>query len=260
LTGWIEMREARMLAVEEARLAARASTTLLISSEEAALFRSRLPGELRSADVRVLGNGIDSIAFDPAVVAPEPRMLDCPGPRLIFTGQMDYRPNIDAVHRAIDGILPSIRAVYPQATFHVVGRNPEPPLLARHGQNGCHVWGRVEDIRPWLAAADCALVPLDIGRGVQNKVLEAMAMALPVVLTDEAATGIAASDREHFAVAGSDEALARNVIDLLGDSRRMQAMGQAARSFVVERVSWEAALAPLAELVEGPGGPARHAA
>jgi sugar transferase (PEP-CTERM/EpsH1 system associated) len=260
LTGWIEMREARMLAAEEARLAARASTTLLISSEEAELFRSRLPGELRSADVRVLGNGIDSIAFDPAVVAPEPRMLDCPGPRLIFTGQMDYRPNIDAVHRAIDGILPSIRAAYPQATFHIVGRNPEPALLARHGQNGCHVWGRVEDIRPWLAAADCALVPLDIGRGVQNKVLEAMAMALPVVLTEEAATGIAARDREHFAVAGSDQALARNVLDLLGDSRRMQAMGQAARSFVVERVSWEAALAPLAQLVEGPGGPARHAA
>lgn len=250
---WVEKREARLLAIEEARLAERAETTLLISSAEAELFRSRLPAH-HGADVGVLGNGIDSVGFDPAVVVPEPRMLACAGPRLIFTGQMDYTPNIDAVRRVLDRILPAIRAVHPAASFHVVGRNPAPELLARHGENGCHVWGRVDDIRPWLAAATQALIPLEIGRGVQNKVLEAMSMALPVVLSGEAATGIAAQDGEHFAVADSDAALAQAVLELVDDTTRARTLGQAARRFVVDNVSWEAALAPLATIM---GGPAR---
>lgn len=259
MTAWIEMREARLLALEEARLAARAAVTLLISPAEADLFRARLPA-LTDADVRVLGNGIDSAAFDPAVTEPEPRMLAIPGPRLIFTGQMDYTPNVDAVRRVLDRVLPRIRAVRPEVSFHVVGRNPAAELSARHGENGCHVWGRVDNIPPWLAAATLALVPLEIGRGVQNKVLEAMAMALPVVLSGEAATGIAARNGEHFAVAESDEALAQAVLALLDAPERARALGAAARRFVVENVSWQAALAPLAGIVAGPDGAARHAA
>lgn len=257
--SWVEMREARLLAAEEARLAARADATLLVSAAEAALFRSRLPAG-SPADVRVLGNGIDSLGFDPARVAPEPRMLACQGPRLIFTGQMDYAPNVDAVRRVIDRILPRVRRVRPEATFHVVGRNPTAELAARHGKDGCHVWGRVDDIRPWLRAADCALIPLEIGRGVQNKVLEAMSMALPVVLTAEAATGIEARNGEHFVVADDDEALAQAALALFDDPARAQAVGLAARSFVVANASWEAALAPLAGLVAGTEGIARDAA
>ncbi|MCW1428154.1 TIGR03087 family PEP-CTERM/XrtA system glycosyltransferase [Novosphingobium sp. JCM 18896] len=254
----VEAREARRLAAEEARLAARADVTLLISSAETELFRSRLP-VASPAEVRVLGNGIDSVGFDPALVSPEPKMTACAGPRLIFTGQMDYAPNIDAALRVIDRVLPRIRAVRPDTSFHVVGRNPTSELLARHGRDGCHVWGRVEDIRPWLAAADCALIPLEIGRGVQNKVLEAMSMALPVVLSNEAATGIAAQNGEHFAVVDNDAALAEAVLAMLDDPARARAMGAAARRFVVENASWEAALAPLAEFVGGPGR-VRHAA
>jgi polysaccharide biosynthesis protein PslH len=257
--AWIEAREARLLGREEARLAARAAVTLLISPAEADLFRSRLPASTR-ADVRVLGNGIDSAGFDPALVKPEPQMLAIAGPRLIFTGQMDYAPNVDAVRRVLDRILPRVRAARPDVSFHVVGRNPAAELLVRHGQGGCHVWGRVEDIRPWLAAADLALVPLEIGRGVQNKVLEAMAMALPVVLSEEAATGIAAQDGEHFAVADGDEALAQAVLALLDTPAGARRMGTAARRFVVDEASWEAALTPLAEMVGGPDGAARHAA
>lgn len=259
LIGWVEMREAKLLAAEEARLAARAAVTLLVSPAEADLFRSRLPAAHR-ADVRALGNGIDSIGYDPALVVPEPRLLAFPGPRLIFTGQMDYTPNVDAVRRVLDRILPLIRAVRPEATFHVVGRNPAPELLARHGEDGCHIWGRVDDIRPWLAAATHALIPLEIGRGVQNKVLEAMAMALPVVVSGEAATGIPAQDGEHFAVADSDEALAEAVLTLLDEPALARALGLAARGFVLEHASWEAALAPLTEIMAGPGGAQRDAA
>jgi sugar transferase (PEP-CTERM/EpsH1 system associated) len=260
VTAWVEMREARLLAIEEAQLAARAAVTLLVSPAEAALFRSRLPVAAARADVRPLLNGIDSVGYDPALIVPEPRMLACPGPRLIFTGQMDYTPNVDAVHRVIDRILPLIRAIEPRASFHVVGRNPSSELRARDDQAGVHVWGRVDDIRPWLAAADGALIALDIARGVQNKVLEAMAMALPVVLSEEAATGIAASHGEHFVVAHSDEDLARAAIAMLSDPAKRRKLGESARRFVVDHASWEAALAPLAAIVAGSERSARDAA
>jgi sugar transferase (PEP-CTERM/EpsH1 system associated) len=260
VTAWAEMREARLLAREEAALAARAAVTLLVSPAEAALFRARLPAAQARAEVRALPNGIDSVGYDPAAISPEPGMLACQSPRLIFTGQMDYAPNIDAVRRVIDGILPLIRAIKPGTSFHVVGRNPPAELLARNGRDGVHVWGRVDDIRPWLAAADGALIALDIARGVQNKVLEAMAMALPVVLSPEAATGIDARRDEHFVVARSDEDLARATIALFDDAIRARKLGEDARRFVVEQASWEAALAPLAEIVAGSVRSARDAA
>lgn len=261
LIGWIEAREAKLLRREEARLAARANSSLFVTEAEAELFRSRLTrSERAKAEVRVIGNGVDSHIFDPALVAPEPQMLDCPGPRLIFTGQMDYLPNVDAALRAADRILPLIRNEFPEATFHVVGRNPAQELEDRDGREGCHVWGRVNDVRTWLKSADMAVIPLEIARGVQNKVLEAMSMALPVVLTGAAAAGTGAVDNEHFSVGESDEELAAAAIALLRDHRRALAMGQSARRFVSETASWQVALAPLTEVVGLHGRPVRDAA
>lgn len=247
--SWIERREARLLRAEEARIVGTSRATLLVSEAEAELLRSRLPAGSPVARVRGMGNGIDSDAFDPAGVAPEPRMLEMGWPRLIFTGQMDYAPNVEAVLRAIDRIMPQVRAAYPQATLHVVGRNPVSALQARHGRDGIAVWGRVDDIRPWLAAADIALVPLEIARGVQNKVLEAMAMRLPVVLSSGAATGIDARGGRDFLVADSDADLADAVIALARDAAQAGEMGTAARDWIVAHASWQAALADLPELV-----------
>jgi sugar transferase (PEP-CTERM/EpsH1 system associated) len=261
ILGLIDGREARLLRNEEARLATRADVSLLITRSEADLFRARLPDAARAdADIRIMGNGIDSVGFNPGLVAPEPRMLDCPGPRLIFAGQMDYAPNVEAVRRVIDRILPFIRQDWPEATFHIVGRNPTADLLTRHGEEGCHVWGRVSDIRPWLKAADLAIVPLKIARGVQNKVLEAMSMTLPVVLSSGAANGIEAVDGEHFLIADSDAALAAAALGVLRDHRHAHAVGTAARRFVSEHAGWAAALSPLREIVEGPRRTALHAA
>ena len=246
--GWIDAREGRVLRSEEARLAGRADISLFVSEAEAALFRRRL-GDRCEADVRALPNGIDATAFDPEEATPAPELADFAGPKLIFTGQMDYAPNIEAAQRAMDRILPRLRQTLPDATFHVVGRNPPARLAQRHGKDGCHVWGRVADMTAWLAAADMALVPLRIGRGVQNKVLEAMAMRLPVVLSPEAATGIAAQDGEHFAIGADDEAIAAQIVALWQDRGRAKAMGEAARAFVIGEMSWLAALATLPELV-----------
>jgi sugar transferase (PEP-CTERM/EpsH1 system associated) len=258
---WINAREARLLRDEEARLAMRADASLLITAEEAALFTSRLNATERAfAEVQVLGNGMDSAAYDPVIVAPELCLLECSGPRLIFTGQMDYAPNAAACLRAIDRIMPLVRAGLPGATFHVVGRNPGAELLARDGIDGVHVWGRVNDIRTWLKAADMALVPLEIARGVQNKVLEAMAMALPVVLSPGAATGIPATDGEQFRIAATDADLAAAVIALWQDQWQAREMGAAARRFITEKVSWNAALAGLPALLGLSTGRVRHAA
>lgn len=248
--GWAERREARLLAAEEARVAERADVSLLISDAEAALFRARLPAaSVAASDVRTLGNGIDSDAFNPVGVAAEPKLCEMPFPRLIFTGQMDYAPNIEACLRAAQRILPLIRAEFPQASLHVVGRNPTEALTALSGQNGVFVWGRVPEVQPWLAGADLALVPLEIARGVQNKVLEAMAMALPMVLTPEAATGIGGRDGHELALATDDQHLAAACIALLRDPTRARAMGEEARNFVVSQASWPAALSQLAQIV-----------
>lgn len=247
---WVDLREARMLRDEEARLAARADVSLLISAQEAALFSARLtPQERTAADVRVLGNGIDSVFFDESLVTPELAMRNIAGPRLIFTGQMDYAPNIEAVMRAANRIMPLVRRELPDATFHVVGRKPSEDVEALHGVNGTHVWGRVDDVRTWLKAADMAIAPLEIARGVQNKVLEAMAMSLPVVLTSAAATGIDAIDGQHFAIADSDEELAAAICALARNPRDATVKGLSARRFVVEKQSWQGALAGLPRII-----------
>lgn len=255
--SWIEAREARLLRGEEARLAARADRTLLVSHAEAALFVSRLPAA-SAASVAVLGNGIDAAAFDPRRVIPHPA-LAAPGPHFVFTGQMDYKPNVDAALRAIERIMPAIRAVHPSAQFHAVGRAPAAELLARDGVNGARVWGEVPDVRPFLAAADAVLAPLTIARGVQNKVLEAMAMARPVLATGAAATGLPGKDGVHFAIADSDEALAARALDLLARREAAEAMGEAARRLVVESASWPAMLADLPGIVGLTSRPKAHA-
>lgn len=258
---WIDAREGRLLAAEEARLAARSQVSLLVSNEEAALFRARLdPGLRATCDVRALRNGIDSQAFDPAICQPAAAMLACSGPRLIFTGQMDYAPNVAAAQRVALRLLPAIRSHFSDASFHIVGRHPPAELTALHGKNGVHVWGAVDDIRDWLSAADLALVPLEIARGVQNKVLEAMAMALPVVLTPAAATGIGGADGKTYATADCDARLAERVITLLGDPLTARQLGRDARTFVVDTLSWQATLAPLEAMLALPQKAVRHAA
>lgn len=243
-------REGRLLRNEEARIATRADVSLLISAEEAALFANRLTPEQRElADVRILRNGLDSAYFDPAATEMEERVAELPEPRLIFTGQMDYPPNVDAVVRAANGIMPLVRRRFPAASFHVVGRNPTEKVKSLAGVNGTRIWGAVPDIRPWLKASDIALVPLTIGRGVQNKVLEAMTMCLPTVLSAQAATGIPAVDGRHFVVANTDEELAEAVCRLAADPEAGCELGQLARRFVVESLGWKTALAGLPEIV-----------
>lgn len=258
--SWIYAREGRLMRIEEQRIAARADHTLFVSDAECALFRSRLePGV--SANLCSIANGIDAGAFDPRAVATHPALSPASGPHIVFTGQMDYPPNVAAAQRLVQRVMLLVRQHHPQALCHIVGRNPTVAVRNLEGQNGARIWGEVPDVRPFLAGGDLVVVPLEIARGVQNKVLEAMAMARPIVLTPGAATGISAKDQEHFAVGETDAELAVLVAALLSDQPRAAAMGDLARQFVIEHYGWDAMLAPLERLIHpGPEGSTRAAA
>jgi sugar transferase (PEP-CTERM/EpsH1 system associated) len=249
--AWAYAREDRLLRAEEERLARISDRTLLISDAEAALLRSRLSTP-STGHIEVLGNGVDFAAFDPAGSAPHPELAATPGPHFMFTGQMDYPPNIAAVQRFAKTIFPEIRRTHLAAQFHIVGRAPVAEV--RDLADGCavRVWGEVAAVQPFLAAADIVVAPLTIARGVQNKVLEAMAMARPVVLSPQAATGIPATDGVHFAIGDGDRAIADRALGLLAGGKAAAAMGAAARRFVIERMSWPAMLEPLPRLLGRP--------
>lgn len=164
---WVNAREGRLLATYEASLARRVDASLLVSEAEAALFRQR--SGIADDLIHAVGNGIDTAHFDPAAdFAPlAPRN----GPLLTFTGQMDYRPNIDAVNWFAREILSLVRRDHPDATFAIVGRAPTHEVLALAELPGVEVTGEVPDVRPWLAASDIVVAPLLLARGIQNKLL-----------------------------------------------------------------------------------------
>lgn len=256
---WLNRREGRLLAIEEERLAHRADATILVSENEKSVLQRRLR-KAAGTRLHAIGNGIDAEFFDPARVTPHPDIAQRAGPHFVFTGQMDYRPNEKAAIWAIGAFLPAVREQFPNAELHVVGRNPTAPMLGHVGDPGVTVWGEVPDVRPFLAAADLAVVPLTIARGVQNKVLEAMAMELPVLLTPEAATGISAQDGQDWLVEPAEAAAMRKRFEQVWhDDVTRRNIGRAARQFVLEQHSWPAMLAPLSQLVT-PSGSQRDAA
>lgn len=246
--SWLYRHEARRLAREEALIARSADVSLFVTEAEAVLFRARSGSD--TAKVRALENGVDLAFFDPA--APVAALPDRPGtPLLVFSGQMDYPPNVQAVTSFAREVLPRIRAAVPGATFAIVGRNPAPAVRALEGSDGVSVIGAVPDMRPWLAAADVVVAPLQVARGIQNKVLEAMAMGRPVVASGAAFEGIDAAPGRELVVADGPEATAAAVLTLLGDARLAAAIGRDARARMCDRYAWDRQLAALPELVFG---------
>jgi len=238
--------EANRLLAFEKEVAARADIGLFVTEAEAALFRQCLPSN--HADIRALSNGIDLDFFDPDArfdaLAPTPA-----GPLIVFTGQMDYRPNIEGVTRFADEVLPLVRAAHPNARFAIVGRRPPPAIETLGQRDGVIVTGEVPDVRPWLAAASVVVAPLEIARGLQNKVLEAMAMARPVVASTGAFLGIEAEPGRDLLVADGAEAQAGAVLSLLDDEARAVAIGRAGRRRMIEGYGWDAQLGPLAAML-----------
>jgi sugar transferase (PEP-CTERM/EpsH1 system associated) len=247
--AWINRREGRVLLDFERRIAARAHVSSFVSAAEAGMFRDAVArGHER---IVAIENGVALDYFDPA--AGFPPVEKGQGPLLVFTGQMDYRPNVEAVESFARQTLPAIRDVHPQARFAIVGRSPAKSVMALADLPGVIVTGGVPDVRGWLAAADVVVAPLRIARGIQNKVLEAMAMARPVVASPQAAEGIDATHGAHLIVAADPAEEAAQVDRLLADPAAAVALGQAARARVEARYRWSATLSGLPALLFGAG-------
>ncbi|MEG3085835.1 TIGR03087 family PEP-CTERM/XrtA system glycosyltransferase [Sphingomonas sp. PB4P5] len=249
--AWMMRREARLLAAYERQVAERASASLFVSAEEAALFRTKTGAER----VFAVENGIDTDFYDPLA---DFAHVEQAGPLIVFTGQMDYRPNIEGVSWFVETILPLVRADHPQATFAIVGRAPTEAVKALAKRPGVIVTGEVADVRGWLAAAAVVVAPLKLARGVQNKVLEAMAMARPVVASTAAAQGI--DHRDTIRVGATAAEIAAQIGLVLADPTAAVTLGAAARAQVQQRYSWAARLAPLDAILGIGAGPARQSA
>ena len=240
--GWIHRREGRLLAQYENDIGRWADINLFVSEAEAALFRQR--AGLAVNHVRALNNGIDTAYFDPAGF---PR-VEGADPMIVFTGQMDYRPNVDSVDYFARRTFPAIRAKHPSTLFAIVGRDPTPKVRELAKLKNVIVTGEVTDVRPWIAAAAVVVAPLEIARGVQNKVLEAMAMGRPVVASPAAFEGIEAVPGEHLIVAQGYD-MANAVSHLLATPADGEVLGRAAREHMVARYGWEAQLGALDAMI-----------
>jgi glycosyltransferase involved in cell wall biosynthesis len=170
---------------------------------------------------------------------------------IVFTGAMDYWPNVDAVAWFAEAILPRVRAAESRARFYVVGGNPTESVRRLAGDPGVRVTGRVADVRPYLRHAAVVVAPLRIARGIQNKVLEGMAMARPTVVTSAALEGIRARPGSEVLLGDSPQALAAQVLAAI--SCTATDMGAAARERVLADFDWDRNLGGVAALLEGPG-------
>lgn len=244
LMRWINAREGRLLSAFERDVARRIDTSLLVSESEAALFRSRTGAD----NVSALGNGIDTAYYDPAAKFKKLHPA-FPDPLIVFTGQMDYRPNIEAVTDFATHAMSAIRVRHPDTSFAIVGRNPTKAVSDLSALPGVQVTGAVDDVRTWLGAADVVVAPLRTARGVQNKVLEAMAMARPVVASAPAAEGIDAEAGKHFYIEPDVSGEAERVCALLDHPQEALKTGAAAREHVIRHYGWESQLGPLDDLM-----------
>ncbi len=177
-------------------------------------------------------------------------------PALVFTGKMDYRPNVDAVSWFAAEVWPLIRIRCPEAHFYIVGQKPHAQVRALADRPGLVVTGRVGDVRPYLAGADLCVVPLRIGGGTRLKVLEAMAMGLPVVSTHLGCDGFPFVNDREASLADEPPAFAEAVLALLADPARASAMARTAKASVTAHYGWDSILAELARLY--PEGAAAH--
>lgn len=238
--SWVYARESRVLLDVERAGAARARWSVFATENEAELFRRVAP---ESADrAAVLGNGVDSAYFEPDVSRPSPFAADeIP---LVFMGAMDYWPNVDAVVWFAQEMLPRLRERFPAMRLHIVGRSPAPAVQQLAGPQ-VSVTGTVPDVRPYVQHAAVVVAPLRLARGIQNKVLEAMAMARPVVAAAPCVAAIEAQDgRELFSADTADDYI-RIITQLVQNPTLASLCGAAGRQRVVEAYSWSARLADL---------------
>jgi len=246
-SGWplsgLYGREARLLQAEERKFAMQFDATLVVSSIERDLLCRIAPEAV--GRIRVVGNGVDTQYYDPVGIWDNPFPKD--SQPVVFTGAMDYHPNVDGVVWFANEVLPVVRKNCPSALFAIVGSNPESAVRSLAARPGIVVTGRVPDVRPYLAHAQVTVAPLRIARGVQNKVLEALAMGRNVVATENAVQGIPSATEAGVIVASSASDFAEAVISRIGST----SVSNLGRNFVLQRFGWPRQVSEISSLLEG---------
>ena len=236
---WIYAREQRTLLEFETRVARAFSENVFCTPLEQQIFQRQIPG----ASSIVLRNGVDTRFY-----LPRPEVAEAK--HMVFVGVMDYLPNVDGCEFFVREVLPRVRAKHADARFTIVGSKPTAAVRALARSPGVTVTGYVEDPREWLAKAAVSVAPLRIARGIQNKVLEALAMGLPVVGTTSATQGIEGVDGRDFLLADSAEAQASAIVRLLDAPEEGRELGRRGRELVERHYDWEEVFAPLDRLLE----------
>jgi len=230
-TSWIYHYEAKYLAEYEKRIARTFDHVLVVSEQEKGLF----PGGGNTPNLEAMSNGVDLEFFKSDQLGTHAPVR----PTLVFTGAMDYRPNIEGIRWFVESVFPRIQVAVPRVELLIVGNKPTPEVVRLGRLRGVVVTGFVEDVREYLARASVSIVPLRVARGIQNKVLEAMAMGKAVVCTPQAHEGIRATSGKELIVAESTEDFSAATIDLLLDQGKAERFGLAARECVEREYSWE---------------------
>jgi sugar transferase (PEP-CTERM/EpsH1 system associated) len=207
-----------------------ANGVVAVSEADARAIRRLAP----DIDPVVVPNGVDVAYFHPDTT---PRVTGKQA-TLVFTGKMDFRPNVDAVVWFCDEILPRLRTERAEVEFVIVGREPHRRVQALAARPGVAVTGFVDDVRPYIAGAAVYVVPLRMGGGTRLKVLQAMAMARPIVSTAVGAEGIAVRPGEHLLMANGPAEFAQAILSLLADPGRAAALGTRARALAEEQYAW----------------------
>jgi sugar transferase (PEP-CTERM/EpsH1 system associated) len=226
-------REHRTLLNFERRIVGAFDATLFVSRAEADLFRSLAPEV--AARIHTVPNGVDVNYFDASGDYVNP--YNGRGPHVVFTGAMDYWPNVQAVQWFATEVTPALRQRWADLEFAIVGHNPVSAVRRLAAFPGITVTGRVPDVRPYLKYADVVVAPLKIARGTQNKVLEAMAMARPVIATPEALQGVTACVGQELLVARTADEFVQHVSAVL--SGEHAGMGSRARERVARDSLWK---------------------
>lgn len=247
--AWLYRREARKVFEFERQMAKSFDVSVFVTENEAELFKTLAPEVAPRVTFRT--QGVDADYFDPSLE------FDSPYPdgtrALAFIGVMDYWPNVEAVNWFARDAFPQVRRAVHGAEFYIVGLNPSPDVRRLAETKGVHVTGGVADVRPYLQHAWAACLPLRTARGIQNKVLEAMAMEKPVIASPEAMTGINAAADFAPLVAETAADFAHAAIGLLHQDRRRE---PAARTFVREHFNWDTNLRRFEALLAAPTAPA----
>lgn len=244
--SWLYQREGRTLLAYERKIARICDASLFVSQAESDLFKTLAPESVDK--IGFFNNGVDTDYFSPDIAHDNPYSAN--DKAIVFTGAMDYWPNIDAVQWFAEEVFPEVRKIHRNALFYIVGTRPSEQVMQLGNLPGIKVTGSVPDVRPYLAHAEAAVAPLRIARGIQNKVLEAMAMAKTVVVSPQALEGIDAKPELELLLAQDNKDFVSLILNALSQSNKN--IGIAARKKVETRYNWSSNLNAVDAALESP--------